>query len=213
MFWKKSKDEQKPASQESTAFVPPAVRPPLPTAAQASQPVPAAPPSQAGSSPAAVPPRNSSQQAMSSALAMSFGKVVSVLMFSDRHSRMSLHDVSAAVLPAVAANQFVVAEARQKVPGTDQEVTAPVGALLWARVSDEVDRRFSADPSRPTQLTSEEWTGGDNYWVIESVGAPKVVEAMMRELMEGPFKGRIMKFRWTGMDGQQQIQTYDLRRA
>lgn len=203
MFWKK-KDEARseaPAAQ-STAQAP----------GPAAQPAPAGPQPAAAASPATVHP-HPAQQAMSSAMAMQFGKVASVLMFSPRHQTMSLKDIAAAVLPAVAANQFVVAEARQKGTAGNPDVTAPVGLLLWARVSDEVDRRFSADASKPTQLTAAEWTSGDNYWVIESVGAPKVVEAMMKELMEGPFKGRVMKFRWTGADGRPQIQTYDLRAA
>lgn len=205
MFWKKSKEAPKPSEP---AFSSPASTPPAAAPAVA---VPAAPSRTENSISRAAASTTMTQQALASALTPALGKLTAVLMFSPRHENMSLKELSQLVLPAVANDMIVIAEARNAAADGGQQASAPVGALLWARVSDEVDRRLAAEPSRVQALKPSEWTGGDNYWLIEAIGAPKVVESMIKELVEGPFKGRLFKMRLLDAEGRAVVQTFDLR--
>lgn len=207
-FWNKKPADKAPAAQPAAA-VPaatsaPARPAPVPTAAPP-PPVAAAPPpaqQQAGAPPSGSP---KGQPSLNSQLAMSLGKVVSVLMFSERYQGLTLRDLTSLILPPLAANQFVVAEARPQ----GKDVTAPIGLLLWASVSDEQDQRFAADASQPTRLAGAQWTSGHNLWIIETVGPQNVIEAMMKQLVEGPFKGKIFKFRTRAADGSFSVQVVD----
>ena len=136
---------------------------------------------------------------------MSLGKVVSVLMFCDRYQGLTLRDLTSLILPPLAANQFVVAEARPQ----GRDVSAPIGLLLWARLSDEQDRRFTANAGVPTRLSGAQWTSGENLWIIETVGPQNVIEAMLKQLVAGPFKDKVFKFRRRGADGRFTVQVVD----
>lgn len=209
-FWKKKPEEAAPPAAAEPAPAPA----PTPAAAPAAAPPPAAeapPAAAAAPAPAAEAPAAAEQAAprgqpsLNSQLAASLGKVVSVLMFSERYRSLTLRDITSLILPPITTNQFVVAEARPQ----GQDVTAPIGLLLWARLSDELDQKFSTDASVPTKLQGAEWNSGDNLWVIETVGPPNVIEAMMKQLVEGPFKGQVFKFRAKGPDGSFRVQVID----
>lgn len=201
-FWNKKSEDEAPANQAAAAAAPaaPAAQNAPPPSAAAAAPPPA---QQEAAAPAAAPrSEQRGQPSLNSQLAMSLGKVVSVLMFSERYQGLTLSDLTSLILPPLAANQFVVAEARPQ----GKDVTAPIGLLLWARVSDEQDQRFAADASQPTRLAGAEWTSGENLWIIETVGPQNVIEAMMKQLVEGPFKGKQFKFRTRAADGSFSVQ-------
>ncbi|MDA7946096.1 MAG: toxin-activating lysine-acyltransferase [Hyphomicrobiaceae bacterium] len=136
-------------------------------------------------------------------VAAGFGEVVSVLMRSPHYKHYSLTDLEWLVVPPLLANQFTLAEARTKEGG----IPAPVGVALWACVSDEVDKKLTENIDRPVRLRPDEWTSGDTLWLIDAVGAPEAVKAMVERMGEAVFEGRPFKLRARGNDGKVSVQT------
>lgn len=67
---------------------------------------------------------------------------------------------------------------------------APIAVVTWARVSPEVDRRLTETIASGQRLKPAEWTGGDIWWVIDTVGDPRGLSVAMKALLAGPFKDR-----------------------
>ena len=74
--------------------------------------------------------------AVSRLFAASIGDMAVVFSRSAAHKHYSLADIEWMVLPPVAAGQFYVVEAMDKERG----FRAPVAAVTWAFVSEEVDK-------------------------------------------------------------------------
>ncbi len=136
-------------------------------------------------------------------MAAGFGEIVSVLMRSPHYRHYSLTDLEWLVVPPLLANQFTLAEARSKEGG----IPAPIGVALWARVSDEVDKKLMDGIDRPVRLRPDEWTSGDTLWLIDAVGAPEAVKAMVERMGEAVFEGKPFKLRARGEDGKVGVQT------
>jgi hemolysin-activating ACP:hemolysin acyltransferase len=128
------------------------------------------------------------------------GQIVAVLMRSPQHKHYSLADLEWLVLPAVLSGQFRIAQAQQAA------AVAPVGVVLWASVSADVDRRLS-DLSAPARLRPDEWRSGDVPWLMELVCDTRAQQALLKELGDGVFKGRSVKMRMRGADGKVQVGT------
>ena len=135
---------------------------------------------------------------------MEFGKVAVVLLSSQRYRALPLGEVFMQVMPYVAAGQCMVAGA--KAENTDN--AAPIAAIMWANVSDEIDRRLTADPAGRIAVGANEYRSGNNAWIIEAIGPGKVVEAMLSQLVAGPLKGRPLKLRRKNQDGQLVVETW-----
>ncbi len=144
--------------------------------------------------------RNALQAKM---LAAGFGEIVSILMRSPHYRHYSLTDLEWLVVPPLLANQFTLAEARAKEGG----IPAPVGVALWARVSDEVDKKLTDSIDGPVRLRPDEWTSGETLWLIDAVGAPEAVKAMVERMGEAVFEGKPFKLRARDKDGKISIQT------
>ena len=102
---------------------------------------------------------------------------------------MPLADLQWLVVPAIASGQFTLAEAQHAGNG----MTAPVGVVLWARVSADVDQRLSASTAHPVRLEPKDWTSGDILWLMEAIGEKPVVNAMLTRLSETQWKGKQVK--------------------
>lgn len=135
-------------------------------------------------------------------VAAAFGEIVAVLMRSPQHRHAFLSDLEWLVLPAIATGQFALAEARQK----DSGFGTPVAVLFWASVSDDVDARLSANVGQLMKLKPTEWAGGQNAWLIEAVGDPRAVKALIDQTLAGPLKGRGINVVIRGADGKPAIQ-------
>lgn len=135
---------------------------------------------------------------------MHFGQIVSVLMRSDQLKRMTLEDVERVVVPAVATGQFLVAEAQSAANG----LTAPIGVLLWASVSDDVDRRLSSALERPLRLATNEWTSGKNAWLVAAAGESRVVGSMLERLQTTALKDRPLKAVSRDSSGQPSLKVW-----
>lgn len=135
---------------------------------------------------------------------MHFGQIVSVLMRSDQLKRMTLEDVERVVVPAVATGQFLVAEAQSAANG----LTAPIGVVLWASVSDDVDRRLSSALERPLRLATNEWTSGKNAWLVAAAGESRVVGSMLERLQTTALKDRPLKAVSRDSSGQPSLKVW-----
>lgn len=205
-FWPRKSGDTAP---DGMAPLAPPAAPQAPAAMPAMTTAPAAPPAaSAGSTPAAETPQISPEQMKKMAeaskrISAAFGEIVSIFMRTPAYAKMPLSDLESIVVPAVATGQFTLAEGQSKANG----LVHPVGVVLWARVSDEVDGRMSQDPAQPARLKPVEWSSGDKVWVMEALGDPRVVEAMLKKMSETAWAGRTVKFRTRNKDGQAVIAT------
>ena len=104
------------------------------------------------------------------------------------------------MISAVNAGQVAVAEAHAK----DMGPVMPIGAILWALVSKDVDRRLAASPDQPVTLKPEDWRSGDIPWIMAAMGEPKIIQGLLQQVSKTVFKDRIMKMRARGADGKRQ---------
>lgn len=124
--------------------------------------------------------------ALSKLVAASIGDIVVLLSRSPTHKHLSLADIEWLVLPAVAVSQFYVAEYAHK----DKGFRSPAAVVTWARVSDDVDQRLRAPSQTRIQLQPDEWTSGENYWLIDLAGAPQALGSALDYLNTGPLKDK-----------------------
>jgi hemolysin-activating ACP:hemolysin acyltransferase len=129
------------------------------------------------------------------------GEITSVLMRSKQHRLMSLAELEGLTLPAIRTGQYSMAEAQSKSNGQ----TVPVGVVFWASVSPEVNSRLTDAADRPVQLTPDEWSRGDSLWLIDAVGDPKVIQAMLKTLKEKQWDGRVVRFKIRDASGHFKI--------
>jgi cytolysin-activating lysine-acyltransferase len=132
------------------------------------------------------------------ALSAAFGDIVSVLARAGDAKERTLSDLKWLVVPALTTGQYRLAEVHSKTRG----FTAPAGVVLWASVSDEVDQRLSADPDAPIRLAPKEWKSGDNLWLVEAAGPPRILSPLLRAIAAKEWQGKRVKVRTRGADGK-----------
>ena len=133
-----------------------------------------------------------------------FGEIVTLLMRAPGYKHYTLADLEWLAVPPLLCNQFTLAEARSKETG----LTAPVGIALWARVSEEVDHRLSSDLAAPIRLRPDEWQSGDILWLVDAVGPPKIVQALVQRLRQQDFNGQGFKLRARDPDGSPMVKEF-----
>jgi hemolysin-activating ACP:hemolysin acyltransferase len=135
----------------------------------------------------------------------SFGDIVRLLMQSNEFKKLRLEDLNGLVVPAIATGQFLTAEAQSKTNGAK----LPIATVLWASVSEEVDRRFSSDLNSPVRLAAQEWKSGGIPWLIAAAGDQRLIADMLRRIQNDVFKGRPIKLRSRGPNGQTVVTTVE----
>jgi len=141
--------------------------------------------------PAAAAPGQAPQDptAQEVAFAVTFTRIVSVLVRSVHYKHYSLSDLEWLVVPPLLAGQCAVMEA--SINGKQ----VPVAVALWASVSEEVDKRLSENLATPVKLRPDEWRSGDILWLIEAVGDAKAIPHLLKQVQETAFKGREARVR------------------
>jgi hemolysin-activating ACP:hemolysin acyltransferase len=99
-----------------------------------------------------------------------------------------------------------VAEAQSKETGA----VTPAGAVLWALVSEEVDKRLS-DLSAPVRLKPDEWRSGDIPWIVLASGDTRVLAGLIQQLTKSVLKERAPKMRVRGADGKISVGHLEIR--
>lgn len=133
---------------------------------------------------------------------LSFGAIASLLMKADRYKHYYIADLEWMVAPAVASGQFSIAEAQSKETG----FAVPVACVIWARVSDEVDRRLMTEARQPLRLRADEWASGDVAWLVEAVGDPAAVGPLLEAVLKTRFAEAGLKALRPGPDGKWAVQ-------
>ena len=195
-FWPRKTDEKPTGMTDQTATAIPS-----PAPGHVSAPAPSA--AATAEQPEMSPDQLRKVAEASKRLSAAFGEIVSIFMRTPAYAKVPLGELETIVVPAVATGQFTLAEGQSKTNG----IVHPVGVILWARVSDELDARMAADPAQPVRLKPNEWTSGDKVWVMEAVGDPRVIDAMLKKMAETAWAGRSVKFRTRSKDGQPVIAT------
>lgn len=220
MFFRSKKDKQETESAPppfANAVVPPAQgRAPfaVPSSAPpAGKPAPA--PQMAKASAAAAPakaaaslPRLPARSPGKKDVVKVLGQLSALMMRTPGYAELKLADLVWFAVPALQHGQFAVAEARKK----DAKESAPVGAVLWAMVSDAIDKRLSADASAMVKLEAKDWKSGSNPWFLCVIGGDKVAEALMQQALEKSINGTTAKARVLGADGRVAIKAVTLKK-
>jgi hemolysin-activating ACP:hemolysin acyltransferase len=131
-------------------------------------------------------------------IAAAFGEIVALAMRTQATRHHTLQDLEWLVAPAVLTGQFALAEAQAKTTG----LVTPVGAVLWAMVSEETDRRLTAELEAPMRLRPDEWRAGAIPWIVLTLGDQRVVGGLLKQLTETVFKNRAPKLRARSADGR-----------
>jgi cytolysin-activating lysine-acyltransferase len=135
---------------------------------------------------------------MAKQAAAALGEVVSLLMRSPSEKSHMLSDLEWMVMPAIMTGQYAVADAQSKTSGA----VMPVGAVLWAFVSPEIDRQLTENATQPLRLQPKDWRSGDIPWIVMAIGDPKVLGGLLQNLAKSVFKDRPAKMRAKGPDGK-----------
>ncbi len=121
-------------------------------------------------------------------ISAAFGDIVALLSRSPVHRCFSIADLDWLLVPPILNDQFAVAEA--KLPDGH---SVGVAFVLWARVSEEVDKRLTQDPRYPIRLHPSEWKSGEIFWIIDGVGEPKLIQALIAKVAKDAFADRPFK--------------------
>jgi cytolysin-activating lysine-acyltransferase len=136
--------------------------------------------------------------AVAKQVSSSFADIVTLLMRSETERNRTLADLEWMVVPAMQTGQFAVAEAQSQETG----VVAPLGVVLWAMVSTEVDKRLIAEAGQPMKLEPGEWRSGDIPWIVAAFGDNKVVGQLFEQLSKNVFTKQPAKLRARDKDGK-----------
>lgn len=123
----------------------------------------------------------------------SFGNVVMTMMMLPRYRHQSLADLQHLVLDPLIRDRIAIAYPRETADQTLSDIT---GVAIWASVSDEADGRIReqiAAGTFPVRLKSDDWTSGDNNWLLDVIAPDQkttaAVIANFRQLVkEGGLK-------------------------
>jgi cytolysin-activating lysine-acyltransferase len=137
---------------------------------------------------------------------VTFTRVVSVLTRSPHYKHYTLSDLEWLVVPAMLSSQCAVMEAKVN----DHQV--PIAMVLWASVSQAVDKRLSDDLTIPFRLRPDEWRSGDRVWVIASEGDAKAVPVLLRQLKTTVLRSCDVKVRTLGADGRPTVSLLEVAR-
>ena len=131
-----------------------------------------------------------------------YGKILSVLGRQKPFVEMPLGQIASMIGPAIDAGLFAIADGQPK----DQSGPAmPIAFIIWARVSEDVDKKLSENLQEMVTLTPRDWTSGDIHWLLLSVGPQQAVGAILKSVSEKLPSGQSFKTRFTDKDGQQKV--------
>lgn len=122
----------------------------------------------------------------------SFGKVVMSMMMLPRYRHNTLADLQHLVLEPLTRDRIAIAQRKD----ADQAGQDIAGVAVWASLSDEAEGRLRdqiAAGTWPVRLKPEDWTSGQNNWLIDVIAADRkattsVIANFRQVLKEGSLK-------------------------
>ncbi len=155
----------------------------------------------AGGPPAMSPEAARKAAESSDQRAAAFGRIMAIMSASNRHNKLTLRELNTYVTPAIALGQFAIVGAQQQQGGP----MAVAAVVWWALVSPEVDQRLTESTSEFLHVEGKDWKSGNQPWVIDTVGDPKIVGELLKKLAEGSFKASPAKIRAAMPDGRMAV--------
>jgi cytolysin-activating lysine-acyltransferase len=134
------------------------------------------------------------------------GEMTWLLTQSPLHRGFSIGDLEWLLMPALIHQQFYIFRDGER----------PVGLALWAKCTPAAVAKLEGGMIEPeNRLTLEEWTSGDQIWLVDLV-APfanaenRQREIMMADLISGPLAGKAFNFHQTDPGtGQRSVKKVD----
>ena len=120
------------------------------------------------------------------------GEIVWLMSQSRLHKQFFIQDLEWFVMTPVLLQQFRLYYDNQK----------PIGVVLWARVSAEVEAMLSVGT---TKLRPQDWRSGDRLWVVEVIAPFGGAEEMVRDLKAKVFPDRELKYVALGAGGKMEV--------
>ncbi|RED43342.1 toxin-activating lysine-acyltransferase [Aestuariispira insulae] len=123
------------------------------------------------------------------------GEIAWMMSMSPTHRYFFLADMEWLVMTPVMLNQFRIYR---------DDNGKPAGLVLWASVSEEVEKRLE---SGATRLAPQDWKSGDRLWVVDVVDLMGgKANQMMLDMKKVIFKDKTFKFHVTTSEGKREIQ-------
>lgn len=135
-------------------------------------------------------------------VAEALGQIVWLLSQSALHRELKIKELEWSFMPAVLFEQFRVFTFGP-LPGANVDPKAfaqmgltkegleqmPLGVAIWGKLSADAEARLE----KGEKLKAEDWRSGDRVWLVELISPfatpeNKLSEAMLLDLMQGPFK-------------------------
>ncbi|MEO1719998.1 MAG: toxin-activating lysine-acyltransferase [Pseudomonadota bacterium] len=128
-------------------------------------------------------------------VASAFGDIVNVLMRTETFRELTLKDLDWLVLPALQTGQFALAhgdprpkDAQRATSEVGEKPNIPIAVVLWAHVSEDVDRRLRETAAEPIlKLAPDEWRSGDIPWIVAAGGVPDALRATLGHMAKNVF--------------------------
>jgi cytolysin-activating lysine-acyltransferase len=121
------------------------------------------------------------------------GEMTWLLSQSPMHRKLAIETLEWLVMPPLLLEQFYLF----------RDGDRPVGLALWAKCTPQTVRKLEEGLLKPgSQLTLEEWSNGDEVWLVDLI-APFATpenhhrEVMLADLIAKPLKGVAFKFHQT----------------
>jgi len=148
--------------------------------------------------------------------AESFAQIVAVFMRDRNFRTLTIAELEWLVLPPIMLGQFALAHApMDRSAAKGEKVKAqqngaalvPVAVALWARVSPGIDRALSESLEKPIKLQANDWSSGDNLWLLALAGDQRAFPKFLAELGKKDFRDRQVKMRKRTPEGKVVIHT------
>ena len=138
-----------------------------------------------------------------------FGEIVWLLTQSRLHRALRIGDLEWLAMPALLHEQFYLFRDGER----------PIGLAMWAKCDAAAAAKLERGMIEPeNRLTLEEWTSGDQIWLVDLI-APfandenRHREWMMADLVTGPLAGKAFRFHQVDDSGTRIVQTVDAEAA
>lgn len=103
---------------------------------------------------------------VSKMVASAIGDMVTLYSKDSAHKHFAFADMDWKILPPIVSGQYHIETADDPEYGT----LRPVALVTWAKVSDELDERLSAQTNRQVvRLRPSDWNSGEHYWLVDVV--------------------------------------------
>lgn len=131
------------------------------------------------------------------------GEMTWLLTQSPLHRALSIGDLEWLVMPVLINRQFYLFRDGEQ----------PVGLAMWAKCTPEAAAKLEGGMIEPeNRLTLEEWTSGDQIWLVDLVAPFATTENRQREIMiadliSQPLKGQEFRLHQTDpVTGKRKVQ-------